>query len=43
MKKYVLVGASSRCQEMFSKPLKEEFSDVAVIVGIFDINRTFLL
>lgn len=40
MKKYVLIGASSRCQEMFSKPIVEEYGDVAKIAGIFDINRT---
>jgi predicted dehydrogenase len=39
-KRYVLVGASSRCIGMFAIPIKERFSDVASIVGIFDINRT---
>lgn len=40
MKKYVLVGASMRCFYMFAKPLASQFSDVAQIVGIFDINKT---
>jgi predicted dehydrogenase len=40
VKKYVLVGASGRCLNMFAKPLVKNFSDVAKIVGIFDINKT---
>lgn len=40
MKKYVLVGASSRALGMFAKPLVEKFGDAGRIAGIFDINRT---
>ena len=39
MKKYALVGASSRCFAMFAKPLVEEYSDIAKVVGVFDTNR----
>lgn len=39
MKRYVLVGASQRSLWMFAKPMIEKFSDTAVIVGIFDVNR----
>lgn len=39
MKKYVLVGASGRCLGMFAKPLVNDYSDVAKIVGIFDVNK----
>ncbi|NLC67513.1 MAG: Gfo/Idh/MocA family oxidoreductase [Clostridiaceae bacterium] len=38
MKKYALVGASSRALYMFAKPLVKDFKDVAKITGIFDIN-----
>lgn len=37
-KKYVLAGASSRAFSMFAKPITEQFSDVASLTGIFDIN-----
>ena len=39
MKKYALVGASSRCLEMYAKPLVKEYGDVAQVVGVFDVNR----
>lgn len=39
MKRYVLVGASGRALGMFAEPLINDFSDVAKIVGIFDINK----
>jgi len=35
---YAIVGASSRALEMFAKPLVNEFSDVASLVGVCDIN-----
>ena len=38
MKKYVLVGASGRGTYMYAKPMQERFTDVAEIVGVFDIN-----
>jgi predicted dehydrogenase len=38
MKRYALVGASSRCLSMFAGPLAKDFKDVAEIVGIYDIN-----
>lgn len=38
MKRYVIVGASSRGFEMYAKPLTGELKDVAELVGIYDIN-----
>ncbi|MCL5674423.1 MAG: Gfo/Idh/MocA family oxidoreductase [Candidatus Omnitrophica bacterium] len=38
MKKYVLAGTSGRGLYMYAIPIKERFSDVAQIVGIFDTN-----
>ena len=40
MKKYALIGASSRCHVMFAKPIAENFKDDAKIVAVFDTNRT---
>jgi len=37
-KKYVLVGTSYRCLFMYARPLAERFSDVAEVVGLFDVN-----
>ena len=37
-KSYVIVGAVSRALEMFARPLINEFSDVAALVGICDPN-----
>jgi len=39
IKKYVLVGASSRALFMYAKPMRQNYTDGAEIVGIFDINR----
>lgn len=36
--RYAIVGASNRAAGMFAKPLKEDFSEEAQVVGIFDIN-----
>ncbi|OGS46866.1 MAG: hypothetical protein A2539_03390 [Elusimicrobia bacterium RIFOXYD2_FULL_34_15] len=38
MKRYVMVGASGRGLLMYAKPIQERFSDVAQVVGIFDVN-----
>lgn len=38
MKKYAFAGASLRGIKMYAVPLAEEFSDVAQIVGVYDIN-----
>lgn len=40
MKKYVLVGASSRALSMYAKPLKRDFNDLVSIIGVYDINPT---
>jgi len=40
MKRYVIAGASSRCHEMFAKPIVTNFKEQAELAGIFDINRT---
>ncbi|HNQ34952.1 MAG TPA: Gfo/Idh/MocA family oxidoreductase [bacterium] len=37
-KRYALVGASGRGLGMYAYPLKEEYADVAEVVGIFDPN-----
>jgi len=39
MKRYALVGASSRGFYMYALPITERFKDYAKLVGIFDINR----
>lgn len=39
MKRYVMVGASSRGFYMYAIPITERFKDYAKLVGIFDINR----
>lgn len=39
MKRYVLVGASSRGFQMYAIPITKKFKDYAKLVGIFDINR----
>ncbi len=38
-KRYVIVGASSRCRGMFLKPLVNDFADVAEVTGVYDPNR----
>jgi hypothetical protein len=38
VKSYVLVGASIRALGMYAKPLVNDFSDCAKVVGVFDIN-----
>lgn len=38
MKRYALVGASSRGFHMYAIPIVERFRDYAKLVGIFDIN-----
>jgi len=38
MKRYVLVGASSRALSMFARPIAERFSDTAELAGIYDLN-----
>lgn len=38
MKKFVLAGASNRAINMFAKPIKEELSEHAEILGVYDIN-----
>ncbi len=38
MKRYVLVGASSRALSMFARPIAERFSATAELAGIYDIN-----
>ncbi len=37
-KRYALIGASLRAVHMFAKPILDELSDVAEIVGIYDTN-----
>ncbi len=37
-KRYALVGASFRGRGMYAVPIKEEYSDVAELVAVFDIN-----
>jgi len=39
MKKYALAGASSRAIDMFCVPIKEEYHDIAEVVGVMDINK----
>lgn len=39
MKRYALVGASSRGFHMYAIPITERFKEYATLVGIFDINR----
>lgn len=38
MKKYVLVGASTRGYHMFIEPMVKEYSDCARFTGVFDTN-----
>ncbi len=38
-KRYVIVGASSRCRDMFLKNLVEKFSEEVEITGIYDVNK----
>lgn len=38
MKKYALVGASSRALRMYAKPLVSELKDFAEVVGVYDLN-----
>src|SRR5438477_12851461 len=38
MKRYVLVGASSRGLSSYARPMVERFRDSAQLVGIFDTN-----
>jgi predicted dehydrogenase len=38
MKHYVLVGAGSRALSMFARPIAEQFSDSAALVGVYDTN-----
>jgi predicted dehydrogenase len=38
MKKYVIVGASSRGLEMYAKPITTELKDYAQLVGVYDTN-----
>jgi predicted dehydrogenase len=40
MKKYVFAGASARGFHMFAIPLKKDFSHLASLAGIYDINPT---
>jgi len=46
MKKYVFAGASYRGYYMYAKPLLDDYSDVAQLCGVYDINvgraRTFV-
>ncbi|MBE5816475.1 MAG: Gfo/Idh/MocA family oxidoreductase [Clostridiales bacterium] len=38
IKKYAFAGASARALMMYAQPLVNDFSDVAKIVGVYDIN-----
>ena len=38
-KRYAMAGASSRAAGMFCEPIQKDFSDVAEVVGVMDINR----
>lgn len=38
-KRYALVGASGRGRFMYAHPIKNEFSDVAELAGVMDINE----
>lgn len=38
MKRYAIVGASHRGLEMYAKPIQQEYSDVAQIIGVYDPN-----
>ncbi|GLV54019.1 4,5-dihydroxyphthalate dehydrogenase [Dictyobacter sp. S3.2.2.5] len=38
MKKYAIVGASSRGTSMFALPIAEKYADVARLVGVYDPN-----
>ena len=38
MKRYAIVGASSRGTSMFAIPISKQFTDVAKLVGVYDPN-----
>ncbi len=38
-KRYVIVGASSRCRDMFLINLVEKFADEVEITGVYDVNK----
>ncbi len=38
MRRYALIGASSRGLDMYARPIAQEFQDTARLVGIFDPN-----
>ena len=38
VKRYAFAGASGRMLGMYARPMKSDFSDVAELVGVYDIN-----
>ncbi len=38
MKKYAFAGASGRMLGMYARPMRDKFTDVAELVGVYDIN-----
>ncbi len=38
LKRYAFAGASGRMLSMYARPMREEFADVAELVGVYDVN-----
>src|SRR5207244_13510354 len=38
--RYAVAGASGRALSMYARPLRQDFADAALVVGVFDGNHT---